>query len=76
MHRAAGNIVLRCPSIQLTLADLSVDFGDNGRLEESFEKGRTNFWAQNLEPAVITFWLSAPGHQDYGSVFSFQTDML
>jgi hypothetical protein len=43
MHRAAMNIVLRCPSIKLTLADLSIDFSDNGGLEGSLEERRTVF---------------------------------
>jgi len=48
MHRAAMNTVLRCQSLSLTLADSSIDFDDNGRIEGSLEEGRTLFGAQNL----------------------------
>jgi hypothetical protein len=57
MHRAAMNIVLRCPFILLTLADVSIDFSDNGGLEGPLEERRTIFERK--------IWCRLSLHSDY-----------
>jgi len=37
------DIVLRCPAAELASAEISIDFGDNEKLEESSEERRTVF---------------------------------
>jgi len=76
MHRAAMNIVQRCPFVQLTLADLSIDFADNVRPEGSIEEHHTIF-ERKIKSRFIIFWLSPTisgrGTNIIGRFISFRT---
>ena len=73
MHRAARNIVLRCPSIYLTLADVSIAFGDNGILEGSLGELQTILLAQNrVPPGNINDW----GNTLFGQLFFRHADLI
>jgi hypothetical protein len=58
MHHAALSTVFRCTSVYFVSADVSIDSGENGRLEGSLEDRRTELWAHHPWPAANAFRLS------------------